>query len=450
FEIGKDIQNITRTILYYPKTALYGKGSSLETEGGGHSRKITFRDVEWLKDNGDPVDKPKGQEWVGDEDARKKHGIYNPETGEMEHRFAPYEDNEEKEPEKLLNKTWQAVQDEKEPKAQYEMSIKTFYKISGYEHEEVFIGDTGIARDKDIKPMILIESRVMEMTYDIGEPSSGDVKLGNILDLDPDNTDIEWVVDKVKEDSGNWDAGGGPVTDEKFPDIKPDVPKNVKAEGSFKTIMLSRDYEPTRIISNYEVYASEINGCTPDKTNLVYRGKVGGYNFEADTDEKWYFRVRAVNTHGTPSDYSEQVSASTVQLELPDLEDIVPEFIEYSIYEGEEAPSPDDYKFWLDISNKPYVLKRWNGTEWVPLSPISADDIGAVDIGEYQEKVGEIITDLADKVDAEFVNGKLVDKANKDDVYTIEQLDDMFDNVVSKTVYETDKEGIITDLKSHE
>src|SRR5699024_833533 len=207
FEIGKDIQNITRTILYYPKTALYGKGSSLATEGGGHSRKITFRDVEWLKDNGDPVDKPKGQEWVGDEDARKKHGIYNPETGEMEHRFALYEDNEEKEPEKLLNKTWQAVQNEKEPKAQYEMSIKTFYKISGYEHEEVFIGDTCIARDKDIKPMILIESRVMEMTYDIGDPSSGDVKLGNILDLDPDNTDIDWVVDKVKEDSGNWDAG---------------------------------------------------------------------------------------------------------------------------------------------------------------------------------------------------------------------------------------------------
>src|SRR5699024_1468845 len=232
--------------------------------------------------------------------------------------------------------------------------------------------------------------------------------------------------------------------------IKPDVPKNVKAEGLFKTIMLSWDYEPTHIISNYEVYASEINGFTPDKTNLVYRGKVGGYNFEADTDEKWYFRVRAVNTHGTPSDYSEQVSASTVQLELPDLEDIVPEFIEYSIYESEEAPSPDDYKFWLDISNKPYVLKRWNGTEWVPLSPINADDIGAVDIGEYQEKVGEIITDLADKVDAEFVDGKLVDKANKDDVYTIEQLDDMFDNVVSKTVYETDKEGIITDLESHE
>src|SRR5699024_8604407 len=78
------------------------------------------------------------------------------------------------------------------------------------------------------------------------------------------------------------------------------------------------------------------------------------------------------------------------------------------------------------------------------------DDIGAVDIGEYQEKVGEIITDLADKVDAEFVDGKLVDKANKDDVYTIEQLDDMYDNVVTKTVYETDKEGIITDLESHE
>ncbi|RFA36237.1 hypothetical protein CAI16_05465 [Virgibacillus dokdonensis] len=479
FEIDKDIKNITRTVLYYPKTALYGKGKSLQTENEGHTRKITFRDVVWSKKKGDPVDKPKGQEWVGDPEALESQGIPNHQTGKMMHRFGLFEDSEEEDPEKLLAKTWQAVQGEKDPKAQYEMDIITFYGIAGYEHEQVFLGDTGIARDKDIKPMILIEARIMSWKYDIGNPEDGSLVLGNILDLDPDDSDIDWVIDKVKDKEGNWDAGGGPITDDKFPDVKPNVPQNVKAEGLFKKIMLSWEFESTYAIAAYEVFASQTNGFAPDPTNLVFRGKVGGYNFDADTDEKWYFRVRAVNTHGTASEYSEQVSASTVQLDLPDIEDIVPDFIEYSIYKGNEAPNPKDYKYWLDNSKEPNILRHWNGEAWKPLAPTSADELGAVAMEDYQEKVSQIVSDLADKVNAEWVdgklvkkadkeivdevkadlaekvnaewvNGQLVSKANKADVYTIEQVDTRFNNVVSKTTYETEKDGIVKDLQSHE
>ncbi|MEB5458104.1 phage tail spike protein [Virgibacillus pantothenticus] len=450
FEMDKDIKNITRTVLYYPKTALYGKGKSLETENEGHTRKITFRDVVWSKKKGDPVDKPKGQEWVGDPEALEKHGVPNHETGKLMHRFGLFEDNDEENPERLLAKTWQAVQDEKDPKVQYKMDIITFYGIADYEHEQVFLGDTGIARDKGIKPMILVEARIMSWKYDIGNPRDGSLVLGNILDLHPDNSKIEWVVDKVKENAGNWDAGGGPITDKKFPDIKPAVPKNFKAEGLFQTVMLSWTFESTYAIAAYEIYASQMNGFAPDKTNLLFRGKVGGYNHKVNTDEKWYYRIRAVNTHGTPSDYSEQVSASTVQLDLPDIEDIVPDFIEYGIYKGDKAPSPKDYKYWLDTSKEPNILRHWNSEAWKPLAPTNAGDIGAVSLANYQEQVGKIVSDLANKVDLEWINGQLVSKANKDDVYTIEQLDNKFNNVVSKTTYESDKEGIIKDLENHE
>ncbi|AUJ26542.1 phage tail spike protein [Virgibacillus dokdonensis] len=68
----------------------------------------------------------------------------------------------------------------------------------------------------------------------------------------------------------------------------------------------------------------------------------------------------------------------------------------------------------------------------------------------YEQKVQELVGDIANKVDAEWVNGQLVNKANKDDVYTVEELDNKFNNVVSKTTYETDKDGIIKDLQSHE
>src|SRR5690625_5680278 len=74
WEIDKDIIEITRLTQSYPKTALYGRGASLETEGGGFSRLLTFEDVEWSVANGDPVDKPKGQKWVGDMDALQHYG----------------------------------------------------------------------------------------------------------------------------------------------------------------------------------------------------------------------------------------------------------------------------------------------------------------------------------------------------------------------------------------
>ena len=41
----------------------------------GYGRRITFADVEWSKANGDPLDKPKGQEWLEDPDATKQLGF---------------------------------------------------------------------------------------------------------------------------------------------------------------------------------------------------------------------------------------------------------------------------------------------------------------------------------------------------------------------------------------
>src|SRR5690625_5854742 len=52
----KEIESMSRKIESYPKTALYGRGASLETEEGGYSRKLTFEEVEWSKDAGDPAD----------------------------------------------------------------------------------------------------------------------------------------------------------------------------------------------------------------------------------------------------------------------------------------------------------------------------------------------------------------------------------------------------------
>src|SRR5699024_11782298 len=71
-EIDHNIETIERTVISDPISAVYGWGASLEIEDeegnktGGHTRYIDFAEIEWKKSNGDPVDKPKGQKWVGD------------------------------------------------------------------------------------------------------------------------------------------------------------------------------------------------------------------------------------------------------------------------------------------------------------------------------------------------------------------------------------------------
>ena len=65
----KIIQESEKVDLY---TALIGRGKALEVSSAqdnasgqaGYGRKLTFADIEWRANNGKPVDKPKGQEYV--------------------------------------------------------------------------------------------------------------------------------------------------------------------------------------------------------------------------------------------------------------------------------------------------------------------------------------------------------------------------------------------------
>lgn len=107
--------------------------------------------------------------------------------------------------------------------------------------------------------------------------------------------------------------------EEPEPDIKPDKPTHVTASGGFKIIMVSWAYAQPHLVDTYEVYASQLPNFVPSEANLVYRGKLSGFNYYANTGETWYFKVRAVNQQGTASDYSDEVSASTVKIDGQDI-----------------------------------------------------------------------------------------------------------------------------------
>lgn len=326
WEIDKDILSITERVQSYPKTALYGRGSSLEVEDeegeatGGFTRKITFADIEWKVKNGDPVDKPKGQKWVGDPEALTVFGRENAD-GTIRHRKGIYESSEQEDPAALLQETWEALQQQKHPIRNFEMSVFLLENIIGYEHEKVRLGDTTFALDYSFAKPIEVEERVISFEYDVSDPdNSGVVELGNFIDLYSDDARLDQIESELNDNKGVWNNGGKkPITDDRIENVTPTKPKNVMASGLFQNVLVEWDFVNTISIANYEVYASQIQGFTPDISNLAFRGKTSIYTHQAGNNQQWYFRVRAVNTHGVSGPFSEEAMAQTARIISDDI-----------------------------------------------------------------------------------------------------------------------------------
>ncbi|XQY90637.1 phage tail spike protein [Metabacillus sp. HB246100] len=313
WEIDKDIIAISRNKKSYVKTALYGRGKSLETDDGGYTRKITFADVEWSVANGDPVDKPLGQEWVGDPQALAHFGYKNSD-GSYRHRYGFYENGNIEDPEELLLDTWNTLQIQSKQFANYTIDGLLLENIDGYEFEKVSLGDTNIAIDRNFAESIEVELRIISYEYDVANPHDvGKVEMGQFIELYDEEREIEAIKAKINDKEGIWESGGGPIDDSDFPDIIPETP-TLTASGLFQTVLVDWTFQRESYVAEYELYAARIDFFEPNPTTLIYRGKSSGYTHSVGTNELWYYTVRAVNTHGNASEFSNYVEAQTARI----------------------------------------------------------------------------------------------------------------------------------------
>lgn len=336
FEIDHNIEEIQRTVLSYPKTAMYGWGASLEIEDengeltGGHTRYIDFADVVWSKAKGDPVDKPLGQKWVGDPDALLKYGRKH--DGQLLHRFAEFSNQDYEDASDLLMATWLNLQDNTEPIINYQLSIDLLDK-------DVSLGDGAVAIDREFARPIEIQTRVIAIQYDLVDiEGTAVVEMGQFLDL---GADIDRELDDIR-DQLNKPKPMPPIDNNSYPDIKPKTPPNVTAVGMFRAIQISWDYDAAVYVSHYEVYASQIKDFVPDTQHLIYKGVVSSTGHDVGSNETWYYRVRAVNTRGTASNYSVQVSASSTRIDFIDMADEIQEEIDSAKDRADQAVAKAD------------------------------------------------------------------------------------------------------------
>jgi phage minor structural protein len=107
--------------------------------------------------------------------------------------------------------------------------------------------------------------------------------------------------------------------EQKPPNVIPAVPANFTAAGSFKKVILNWNIDTSKTVSHYELHGSQTQGFTPDSTNLLWKGKQSSFVHEADVNQTWYYRLRAVNAYGQAGPFTQEVSAITAKIISDDI-----------------------------------------------------------------------------------------------------------------------------------
>lgn len=188
WETGKNIKNLKKTVISSEvATAIYpyGRGEELEGEDRdpdadpAYGRRIDISDVVWSKDKGDPVDKPKGQKWIGDPEALQRWGYRDPETGDLRHIFHVEIFEDEEDPENLARLGWEKLQEISQEWATYEAEIVDRSRDPRYAHETTKLGTAGVIIDDNFNPPIQVKTRVIAAEVNLNNKRDMKLTLGS-------------------------------------------------------------------------------------------------------------------------------------------------------------------------------------------------------------------------------------------------------------------------------
>ena len=173
-------------------TAVVGRGKGEETDTGGYGRRISFKDVEWRRTSGQPVDKPVGQEYVEIPAMTKLYGF---EKG-TKPRIKIVEFQDETDKGKLLRLSYEWL--EKNSRMQVEYSAKVL-NVGNLE-----LGDTvGIFNPK---LGIKYETRVFKVKRNLVENKLTEFGIGDKVNTSPFSRTIELAKEmkNFQDDTVYW------------------------------------------------------------------------------------------------------------------------------------------------------------------------------------------------------------------------------------------------------
>ena len=124
---------------------------------------LTFGSVAWSTEDGDPANKPGGQEYVEDTAATAAFG----RNGRP--RFGYYQNGNVSDPELLLALTWQALQQSKAPRVSIDMMVRDLYRL-GYADQTIRLHDMALV---EIEPIgVTLGLEIIRLQVDLIDPTA--------------------------------------------------------------------------------------------------------------------------------------------------------------------------------------------------------------------------------------------------------------------------------------
>jgi len=322
-EVGHDVEEMTfQVVTEHIRTLLYGYGATVQ----GSDERIDFSQITAQPNDG--FVKRAGEAFVADEEARKIYGLVGAD-GARQHLKGIWKQSQIDNPRKLMLATWAELQRRNHPHYQVSIDMVDLGRLTGedFSHRSVGVGDVVRLKDSEtFHQPITIESRVMAYEYDLADDLSTRVELGNHLNLygNPQLEELQREVNHLATRPLPPVSGNQVVTA-----VRPI--SGFRADSLFSSVALHWDGQGLGI--DYELHASEVRGFTPHISNRIYRGASPGFLHSVERNQRWYYRIRAINSQNAVSAWSSEVSAQTARIISDDIlfgEDIARELRELS------------------------------------------------------------------------------------------------------------------------
>lgn len=197
------------------------------------------------------------------------------------------------------------------PKHNYKIEFVPLSKCAGYEGLEDRINLCDVVTIRDTRYNIDTQSKVIKVTYDVLRDRYESMELGEPRTTLGDIVSGGGINGPVKGEQGPPGANGD-LSD--FPDELPETPIVSATVYGFANVEISWTFE-SKIYYTYEVYASKAKGFTPNVFDLIFSGQASTFMHQLKPNETWYYKVCAVNTHGSRTDFSEEVEVNTVKID---------------------------------------------------------------------------------------------------------------------------------------
>ena len=260
-------KNMTDSSVVYDDTevltALYGYGGSVDTTPGTETttmQEVTFASVVWSATAEHPA-KPSGQtylEWPEKTEAYGRNG---------RPRFGYYQNSDITDPNTLLQKTWETLQQTCNPKISITGTVSDLYRL-GYKDQPLRLHDTVIVEIRQTGEKF--QKEIIRLDVDLVDPTATRPEIGDYI------ANIVYITRDTNEEAttgttgGRGGGGGGRgksnVEQEKFNTFSA-LEKNTDKYGSMIAMVVGRR-DGNNYVKAAEI-ALSINASTGTTTALI-------------------------------------------------------------------------------------------------------------------------------------------------------------------------------------